>query len=67
MIEELNFSPTETKVLLVVLIVLLVKYLRRGHYVQIDLKPTETPQKDERTALQARYGAYIQSQGKYYN
>lgn len=71
MIEELNLSPNEMKILFLVLIVFLVKLLRhksRRAFITIDSESKEQRQeKETNTALKARYGAYIQSHGRYYN
>lgn len=66
--QELNLTPAEMKLLFLVLVILLVKSLKRKSYLRLDLEPKNDDEK--KTApepYQTRYGAYIQSQGRYYN
>ncbi|GAB6697574.1 hypothetical protein BOVMAS02_14740 [Streptococcus uberis] len=64
MIQELNLTPKQTLILIVVLLLILAISRRFKSYVVIDIE--EDKQQPTRP-LEARYGAFIQSQGKYHN
>lgn len=64
MIQELNLTIGQLLVLLPLLILLLLITLSKHSYIEIDL-----PDIEQRTnkGFNPNYGAYIQSQSKYYN
>ncbi|GAA5356564.1 hypothetical protein [Streptococcus uberis] len=64
MIQELNLTIGQLLVLLPLLILLLLITLSKHSYIEIDL-----PDIEQRTnkGINPNYGAYIQSQSKYYN
>nr|WP_317334451.1 hypothetical protein [Streptococcus orisratti] len=65
---ELNLTPTEMIILFAILLLLLIKLLQHKSYFQLDIEPKNTHEgKDTRPLTNANYGAYIQSQGRYYN
>lgn len=65
---ELNLTPTEMIILFAILLLLLIKLLQHRSYFKLDLKPKNDDEKKTTSEpYQARYGAYIQSQGRYYN
>lgn len=65
---ELNLTPTEMIILFAILLLLLVKLLQHRSYFKLDLEPkNDNEKKTTSEPYQARYGAYIQSQGRYYN
>lgn len=65
---ELNLTPTELKIFLTVIVFALVRLLRHKSYFQLDIEPkTDTVTDKPPHNVGTRYGAYIQSQGKYYN
>lgn len=65
--QELNLTPAELKFLCVVLLLLLIKIWRKPSYLTIDSVPEQIRDKDTDCLTNPNYGAYIQSQGKYYN
>ena len=71
MIQELNLTPAEMKLLFLVLVILLVKLWRHKSYFKLDIEPKEPthtqPVAKTPELRNANYGAYIQSQGRYYN
>lgn len=71
MIQELNLTPAEMKLLFLVLVILLVKLWRHKSYFKLDIEPKEPthaqPVAKTPELHNANYGAYIQSQGRYYN
>ena len=62
--QEINLPIPLMLLLLVAMIILLIIVAKKKATITIELPP-EIKQDD--TALRERYGAYIQSQGKYYN
>lgn len=63
-IQELNFTPTQTLILFIVLGLLGFLLSRSKSLIDIDLpEDTQTPKPPQN----ANYGAYIQSQNHYYN
>lgn len=64
MIQELNLTPFQTIVLIVLLLLLSAILSHFKSHTVIDIEEDiQTPAR----AVSTRYGAYIQSQGKYYN
>ncbi|HFE9435807.1 TPA: hypothetical protein ACGAY8_001311 [Streptococcus agalactiae] len=63
-IQELNFTPTQTLILFIVLGLLGFLLSRSKSLIDIDLpEDTQAPKPSQN----AKYGAYIQSQNHYYN
>lgn len=63
-IQELNFTPTQTLILFIVLGLLGFLLSRSKSLIDIDLsEDTQAPKPSQN----ANYGAYIQSQNHYYN
>lgn len=64
MIQELNLTPSQAIVLIVLLLLLLVilSHFKSQTVIEIE-EDIQTPAR----TVSTRYGAYIQSQGKYYN
>lgn len=62
--QEINLPISFMLLLLVTMIILLIIVAKKEATITIEL-PDEPKQDD--TALRERYGAFIQSQGKYYN
>lgn len=63
-IQELNFTPTQTLILFIVLGLLGFLLSRSKSLIDIDLpEDTQAPKPFQN----ANYGAYIQSQNHYYN
>lgn len=62
--QEINLPIPLMLLLLVAMIILLIIVSKKKATITIELPP-EIKQDD--TTLRERYGAYIQSQGKYYN
>lgn len=65
---ELNLTPTQGIIVIIVCLVILVLLWRydkpqNDTDTLLNTKPTETP----KDYVKERYGAYIQSQGRYYN
>ena len=64
MATELNLSATQFFILVTVLSIALTVLWLKKSYFQLDIEPVT----DNTTHnVGTRYGAYIQSQGKYYN
>ncbi|NQN68688.1 hypothetical protein HPA05_09605 [Streptococcus suis] len=61
---ELNLTPTESIILIIVCLVILILLRRYESYIELDINPqTENP-----TAhVQERYGAYVWLAGKKFN
>lgn len=69
MATELNLSANQFIILAIILTLALTILWLKKSYFQLDIEPktdTVTDNKPPRN-LGTRYGAYIQSQGKYYN
>ena len=62
--QEINLPTPFMLLLLAAMIILLIVVAKKEATITIEL-PDEPKQDD--TALRERYGAFIQSQGKYYN
>ena len=68
MATELNLSATQFFILVTVLSIALTVLWLKKSYFQLDIEPkTDTVTDKPPRNLGTRYGAYIQSQGKYYN
>lgn len=65
---ELNLTPTEFLILIPILFYLVWKLWRYESLIGLDISP-QIDKVEENTTdhVQERYGAYIQSQSKYYN
>lgn len=65
---ELNLTPTESIILIIVCLVILVLLWRYESYIELDISP-QTDKVEENTAnhVKERYGRYIQLAGKRYN
>ena len=65
---ELNLSATQFIILVIVLTLALAVLWLKKSYFQLDIEPkTDTVTDNTTRNVGARYGAYIQSQGNYYN
>lgn len=68
MATELNLSATQFFILVTVLSIALTALWLKKSYFQLDIEPkTDTVTDNTTRNVGTRYGAYIQSQGKYYN
>ena len=68
MATELNLSATQFFILVTVLSIALTVLWLKKSYFQLDIEPKTDSVTDNTTRnVGTRYGAYIQSQGKYYN
>lgn len=68
MATELNLSATQFIILFIVLTLALAALWLKKSYFQLDIEPkTDTVTDNTTRNVGTRYGAYIQSQGKYYN
>lgn len=72
MATELNLSASQFIVLAIILTLALTVLWLKKSYFQLDIEPktdTVTDNVTDNTTrnVSTRYGAYIQSQGKYYN
>lgn len=68
MATELNLSATQFFILVTVLSIALTVLWFKKSYFQLDIEPkTDTVTDNTTRNVGTRYGAYIQSQGKYYN
>ena len=68
MATELNLSATQFIILVIVLTLALTALWLKKSYFQLDIEPkTDTVTDNTTRNVGTRYGAYIQSQGKYYN
>lgn len=68
MMAELNLTPFQTVVLILLITVALVFLWCKKSYYQLDIKPKADTEGDNATRnIQETYGAYIQAQGNYYN
>ncbi len=67
MATELNLSANQFIILAIILMLALTVYGLKN-YFQLDIEPkTDTVTNNTTRNVGTRYGAYIQSQGKYYN
>jgi len=65
---ELNLSATQSFILVTVLSIALTVLWLKKSYFQLDIEPkTDTVTDNTTRNVGTRYGAYIQSQGKYNN
>lgn len=68
MATELNLSANQFFILAIVLTLALTALWLKKSYFQLDIEPkTDTVTDNTTRNVGTRYGAYIQSQGKYYN
>ena len=68
MATELNLSATQFFILVTVLSIALTALWLKKSYFQLDIEPkTDTVTDNTTRNVGTRYGAYIQSQGKYNN
>lgn len=68
MATELNLSATQFIILVIVLTLALTVLWLKKSYFQLDIEPkTDTVTDNTTRNTGTRYGAYIQSQGKYNN
>ena len=68
MATELNLSATQFFILVTVLSIALTVLWLKKSYFQLDIEPkTDTVTDNTTRNVGTRYGAYIQSQGKYNN
>ncbi|MBS6096907.1 MAG: hypothetical protein KH901_00060 [Streptococcus vestibularis] len=68
MATELNLSATQFFILVTVLSIALTVLWLKKSYFQLDIEPkTDTVTDNTTRNVGTRYGAYIQSQGNYYN
>ena len=66
MATELNLSATQFIILVIVLTLALTALWLKKSYFQLDIEPkTDTVTDNTTRNVGTRYGAYIQSQGKY--
>ena len=65
---ELNLTPTQSIILIVVCLVILVLLWRCESYIGIDISPQTDKVEENTTAhVQERYGAYVWLAGKRFN
>ena len=68
MANELNLSASQFIILVIVLTLALAALWLKKSYFQLDIEPkTDTVTDNTTRNVGTRYGAYIQSQGKYNN
>ena len=68
MVTELNLSASQSIVLAIILMLALTVLWFKKSYFQLDIEPKTDSVTDNTTRnVGSRYGAYIQSQGNYYN
>lgn len=68
MANELNLSDSQFFILVTVLSIALTVLWLKKSYFQLDIEPKTDSVTDNTTRnVGTRYGAYIQSQGNYYN
>lgn len=68
MVTELNLSATQFIILVIILTLALAVLWLKKSYFQLNIEPkTDTVTDNTTRNVGARYGAYIQSQGKYNN
>ena len=68
MANELNLSDSQFIVLVIILTLALAALWLKKSYFQLDIEPKTDCVTDNTTRnVGTRYGAYIQSQGNYYN
>lgn len=64
---ELNLTPTESIILIIVCLVILVLLWRYESYIELDLTPRIDEVEENTDHVKERYGRYIQLAGKRYN
>lgn len=68
MVTELNLSASQFIILAIILSLAVTVLWLKKSYFQLDIEPKTDAVTDSTTRnVGTRYGAYIQSQGKYYN
>ena len=67
MANELNLSASQFIVLAIILTLALTVLWLKKSYFQLDIEPKTNTATDTTRNVGSRYGAYIQSQGKYNN
>lgn len=68
MATELNLSDSQFIILAIILSLAITVLWLKKSYFQLDIEPNGDTVTDNTTRnVGTRYGAYIQSQGKYYN
>lgn len=68
MVTELNLSASQSIVLAIILMLGVTVLWLKKSYFQLDIEPKTDSVTDNTTRnVGTRYGAYIQSQGNYYN
>ena len=68
MVTELNLSASQFFILVTVLSIALTVLWLKKSYFQLDIEPkTDTVTDNTTRNVGTHYGAYIQSQGNYYN
>lgn len=67
MANELNLSASQFIVLAIILMLALTVLWLKKSYFQLDIEPKTDTVTGTTRNVGTRYGAYIQSQGKYYN
>ncbi|MGE9834136.1 hypothetical protein [Streptococcus orisratti] len=66
--QELNLTIEQSLTLIAILTPLVIYLWHHLGTFQLDIEPKNTPEgKDTGPLTNANYGAYIQSQGRYYN
>ncbi|MFU2204663.1 hypothetical protein ACQTPQ_07535 [Streptococcus hyovaginalis] len=65
---ELNLTPTESIISIIVCLVILVLLWRYESYIELDISPQTDKVKENTTDhVKERYGAYIWLSNKHYN
>lgn len=65
---ELNLTPTESIILIIVCLVILILLWRYESYIELDINPQTDKAEEKPTAhVQERYGAYVWLAGKKFN
>lgn len=67
MANELNLSASQFIVLAIILMLALTVLWLKKSYFQLDIEPKADTVDNTTRNVGTRYGAYIQSQGNYYN
>lgn len=67
MATELNLSATQFIILVIILTLALAALWLKKSYFQLDIEPKADTVTGSTRNVGTRYGAYIQSQGNYYN
>ena len=65
---ELNLTPTQSIILIIVCLVILILLWRYESYIELDISPQTDKVEENTTAhVQERYGAYVWLAGKRFN